>query len=385
MPSHQASSPQPPSSSAPHGVPAPNNAGFLRRHAAKLVASAVITAGLVYTLRKGGLKFVPDSGSFADVKWWTLAPYFLSLVGVSYFRAVRWRFLLRAISEVPKRRLITVSWIGFAAILLMPFRLGEIVRPYMLREKGKVSMASATGSVVAERVVDGLFLSVVLAIALIFVDTVHPLPQTVVGLKISVLQVRSYGFTMLGVFATAFIVIAVFYFARAWAHRATLAVFGVVSKGLAEKLASMAEKLADGLHFLGNGKDAAGFLAETTAYWLLNALGMWLLAWGCGVAHADGSPINFGETCALMGMLGVTVLIPGPPGLIGVFQAGVYAGMTMYFPTSVVTGPGAAYVFLLYAIQVGWTVVAAIGCLATDKNAMRMLEEAESIAPPPAS
>ena len=53
-----------------------------------------------------------------------------------------------------------------------------------------------------------------------------------------------------------------------------------------------------------------------------------------------------------MGMLGCTILIPGPPGLLGVFQAGVYAGMTMYFPTAIVTGPGAAYVFILYMSQV---------------------------------
>ena len=46
-----------------------------------------------------------------------------------------------------------------------------------------------------------------------------------------------------------------------------------------------------------------------------------------------------------MGLLGVTILVPGPPGLLGVFQLGIYAGMTMYYPTWVVTGPGAAYVF----------------------------------------
>src|SRR4029453_16136457 len=85
--------------------------------------------------------------------------YLMTLIGMSYFRAVRWRFLLRSFAEVPLRRVLAVSWIGFAAILLMPFRIGEIVRPYMLREKGKVSMSAATGSVVAERAVAGLFFS----------------------------------------------------------------------------------------------------------------------------------------------------------------------------------------------------------------------------------
>ena len=347
--------------------------GFVRRHAAKLIASTVITAGIVYTLQKGGLTLVPEGGDFAHVRWWTLPVYLVCLVGMSYFRAVRWRFLLRSFADVPLRRVLAVSWIGFAAILLMPFRLGEIVRPYMLREKGKVSMASATGTVMAERVVDGLFLSIVLAIALITVPTIQPLPEKVVGLPISVQQVRASGFVMLGVFTTAFVTIAVFYFARAWAHKMTLAVFGIVSKRLAEKLATMAEKLAAGLHFLGRGRDAGGFLAETTAYWGLNALSMWILAWGCGVVHADGSAITFGEACALMGMLGCTILIPGPPGLLGVFQAGIYAGMTMYFPLHVVTGAGSAYVFLLYVIQLVWTILAAGIFLVGDRKALSQL------------
>jgi len=355
--------------------------GFFRRHAAKLVASVVITAGILFTLQKGGLTLVPEGGDFANVRWVTVPIYVVTLAIMSYFRAVRWRFLLRSFADVPRKRVLAVSWIGFAAILLMPFRIGEIVRPYMLREKGKISMSSATGTVVAERVVDGLFLSIVLAITLIFIPTIDPLPATVVGLPVSVQQVRTSGFVMLGIFTAAFITIAVFYVAREWARRMTLAVFGNVSKRLGEKLAETAEKLANGLHFLGRGRDAGGFLFETTLYWGINALGMWILAWGCGIVHADGSPITFGEACALMGMLGCTILIPGPPGLLGVFQAGIYAGMTMYFPTEVVTGAGAAYVFLLYAIQIIWTLASAGFFLAVDRSALKTLSKASVLAP----
>jgi uncharacterized protein (TIRG00374 family) len=361
--------------------------GFLRRHAAKLVASAVITVGILFTLQRGGLTLWPERSDFDQVKWWTVPAYLLTLIAMNYFRAVRWRFLLRSFADVPRRRVLAVSWIGFAAILLMPFRIGEIVRPYMIREKGKVSMSSATGTVVAERVVDGLFLSIVLAIALITVPTVHPLPEHVAGLPVSVAQVRTSGFMMLGLFTVAFTTIAVFYFARAWARKMTLAVFGLVSKKLGEKLAETAEKLANGLHFLGRGRDAGGFLFETTIYWAFNVLGMWLLAWGCGIAHADGTPISFGEACALMGMLGCTILIPGPPGLLGVFQAGIYAGVAMYFPMEtairnghpVVVGPPAAYVCLLYAVQLLWTAGAAGGFLIRDRGARTSLSHAPGI------
>ena len=372
-----------PSQPLPNGAkPAKASAGFLRKHAGKLIASVVITAGILFTLHKGGLDLIPANLSFRHVRWWVVPVYLVLLAAMSYFRAVRWRFLLRSFADIPTRRLLSVSFIGFAAILIMPFRIGEVVRPYMIREKGKISLTTATGTVVAERVIDGLFLSGVLAIALLLVPTLHPLPQTVVGLPgVTVADVRYAGFSMLGLFVVAFTVIAVFYFARAWAEKLTQTVVGMVSKKLANKLSGMAIKLADGLHFLGRTKDAVPFLMETGVYWFLNVLGMWVLAMGCGVAHADGSLITLGESCALMGMLGVTILIPGPPGLLGVFHAGIYAGMTMYFPAEVVIAQGAAYTFILYAVQVIWTLLLGAIFLIGDRRALRALEESEGILP----
>lgn len=360
--------------------------GFLRRHAVKFAASFLITFGIVYTVHKGGLKLVPEGGDFERVRPWVIPAYIATLGVFAWFRSVRWRFLLRSIADVPKKRLFVVSSVGFAAILLLPFRIGEFVRPYMIRTRPgdgqrPVTLTAATSTVVAERIIDGLYLSVVLALALVLVPTVHPLPDRVVGLPVTVAHVRASGFVMLGLFTILFVTIAVFYFARSWAHRTTLAIVGKVSMRLAETLAGMAEKFADGLHVFGRARDAGGFLFETTIYWLVNALGMWLLAWGCGVVHADGSAPTFGESCALMGMLGCAILIPGPPGMLGVFQAGIYAGMTMFYPSSIVTGPGAAFVFLMYACQCSFQVVMGAVGLAMDRaGGLRALEQAETVA-----
>jgi glycosyltransferase 2 family protein len=380
----------------PPSVPPPpaSTQAFLRRHGGKLVASAIITLGLVYTLRKSGLPLLPALTCFEHVKWWVLPCYLASYVAASYFRATRWRFLLRSFADIPRRRILAVSWIGFAAIMLMPFRIGEVVRPYMIRAPGReeggklvgrVSATTATGTVLAERIVDGLYLSAVLAIALMVVPMLTPTPTHVVGLPVSIAQVRGYGYTTLGVFAVAFSTIAVFYFARNFARRVTLGVFGLVSRKLGEKLADTAPKLADGLHFLGNPRDALPFLFETSLYWGLNGLGMWLLAWGSGVVHPDGTAVTFGESCALMGMLGVTILIPGPPGLVGIFQTGIYCGLSMYFAPSVVTGEGAAFTFLLFVTQFVWQVVGAGIFLVGDRSAIRAFEEAEGIVPAPAA
>lgn len=333
---------------------------------------------MVNGLRKTDM-LIPKASSFDTLKWWGIPAYLVIHVAVHYFRATRWRFLLRSFTELSTRRLLAVSWIGFAAILLLPFRIGEFVRPYMIREKGKISMSASAGTILAERVVDGLVVSAILAAALLWVPTTHPLPSVVFGLpapSIALTSVRATGFVVLYVFIAAFTTIAVFYFARAWARKFTFLVVGWASKGLAEKIASTAEKLASGLGFLERPRDAIPFLLETLLYWGLNAFGMWALAYACGVVHADGSPIRFDETLGIMGMLGATILIPGPPGLLGVFQAGIFCGMSFYFPESVVLKQGSIFVFLVYTIQLVWHVVAAAWFL-RDPKAREELRNAQ--------
>lgn len=341
----------------------PAKGSFVRRNLIKLVLSALITACLLYAIAKEDMSLVPPLATFRHVRWWTIPVYLLMLTTMTYFRAVRWRYLLRSFADVPKGRLLRLSLIGFAAILILPFRIGEFVRPMMLKKDIKISMSAATGTIVAERIVDGLIVSIVLALGLLYLPTIDPLPETVVGLSVKMSLVRGSGFTMLGIFGVAFTTIAVFYFARDFARRATLAVFGLFSKKLAEKLAAMASGLADGLHFLQRGRDALPFLGETAIYWILNGAGMWFLAWGCGVVHADGSSIHVAEGFAMMGMLGATVLIPGPPGLLGLFHVGIYCGMSLFFPADVIEGPGAVYTFLLYAIQASFQTLAGAACL----------------------
>ena len=356
-----------------------SKSGFFRRHAARFLGSLVLTVCVLWALKHTGLELVPSWAEFRLVKWWTVPVYFLSLAAMSYYRGVRWRFLLRkAAPHVKKNRLLAISLVGFAGILLLPFRLGEFVRPALLREKGKVSFSAATGSIISERAVDGLFLSLVLAIALLVVPTVQPMPKYVVGLPVTVTQVRAYGFFTLAGFTAVFVVLAAYFFARDFAKRATLAVFGVVSRPLAERLAGEAERLAHGLDFLRDGPAAAGFLWETTLYWFFNAFGMWLLAIGCGLTHGNATSPTFWEACAIMGMLGVSVLIPGPPGALGIFQAGIFCGITMYYPVEIVKERGPVYACLMFLVQSVFITGSGAAALLSGHTSLKSIAEEEN-------
>src|SRR5688572_30780283 len=71
----------------------------------------------------------------------------LAMVAIVHFcRAYRWNNLLAPIGvRLPFGKLMAVSTVGFLAILVVPARLGELVRPALIRKKGHISASAALG------------------------------------------------------------------------------------------------------------------------------------------------------------------------------------------------------------------------------------------------
>jgi glycosyltransferase 2 family protein len=303
-------------------------------------------------MRRANVPVIPDPREFAHVRWWTLVVYLLSLCVVHWFRAWRWDYLLRPVAHVPTSRIITIAWVGFFAIMMLPFRAGEIVRPVLIKRDGEISGSAAMGTIAAERVLDGLFVAVLLLITLFAIPRL-PL-EGVVFMGFPIERVVHYGYLTFALFASALTVLGVFLAARKFAERATRAVFGLVSHRLANTLAEKVGGLADGLRSLPNPKLMGPFLLQTAIYWTVNALGMWFLAWGCGL------PVHPGHGFAIMGVLAMGILLPQGPGLFGSFQFFVYLALRLYLPEDLIRSRGVAYVFLLYASQFTFTLAAGV-------------------------
>jgi hypothetical protein len=338
-------------------MPPPQNFG--RKLTIRLVLSLGVGAVFVWFMKRAGLDLTPDRSTFAHVKWWTVVAYFFLYGVVSYFRALRWDFLLRPIARVPTRKIIAIGFIGFLAILVLPFRMGEVVRPYLVREKGRITGSAAMGTIAAERVLDGLYVALLLALALLFVPR-----RDLTGVHIGgfdVARVPQLGYLTVLFFASALTVLAVFLWKRAWAERLTLRLVGVVSPKLAARVAQIVGGLADGLRSLPDPKLMGPFTVYSALYWCTNALTMWLLGWGCGL------PMTPGQGFAVMGVLAMGILLPAAPGLFGAFQLAIFAALSMYFPRETVEREGAAYVFLMYVLQLVFHVVSGIIPLVTEK------------------
>ena len=172
--------------------------GWLGRHHVKLLASLLIGVAFVWLLHAGALPLLPDREAFCRVRWWTLPLYLTLWSLVHVLRAGRWYWLLAPIQRVPLRTLMPVAFIGFAAILALPLRTGEAVRPVLIHRRGGLSGWAATGTVAAERVIDGLFLSTLLFIALQVSTPLNPLPERIGDLPVPVAVVPGAAYAALG-------------------------------------------------------------------------------------------------------------------------------------------------------------------------------------------
>ena len=69
-------------------------------------------------------------------------------------RAFRWKFLLMPLKETRLTNLFSTTIIGYMVNSLIPGRLGEIARPYLLGQKEGLSKTAAFATIIVERIFD---------------------------------------------------------------------------------------------------------------------------------------------------------------------------------------------------------------------------------------
>ena len=89
------------------------------------------------------------------------------LLGV-FFRALRWKYLLKPLGNFPIFRLFSLILVGMLVNNIIPARLGIVVRAIILGEKEKISKMAVGGTMVVEQVFDGIMLLLFTAIAALF-------------------------------------------------------------------------------------------------------------------------------------------------------------------------------------------------------------------------
>jgi uncharacterized protein (TIRG00374 family) len=303
------------------------------------IAGGLAISGLALwlTLRGKDLGAIWSAVQGADYVW--LAPYVGILLVIHLARTLRWGILLEPVAKVPFSRLNAVSAVGFMALMILPFRIGEFARPYLIAERPRIRVSATLSSVVVERVADGLFTAVLLVLTLLAV------PEGTPGLRL----LRGAGLVVLAVFGALLAFLVVAYRNRALAVRFTHRMLDPLSSRLAERASAMMDAFIHGLRVVPSRSKVATFFLLTAAYWCLNAWGMSVLA------RAFDLRLTLVQAFTVLGVLVVGVMIPAGPGMVGTFQAATVLGVSLFVPREVLDTRGTAYANVLWAVQLAFT------------------------------
>ena len=85
-----------------------------------------------------------------------------------FLRAVRWRYLLLPQGRPGLHTLFGTIMIGFMTLNVLPFRIGEFVRAYVLSRREPITMSAGFATIVVERIFDGFGILLYFLVSLLF-------------------------------------------------------------------------------------------------------------------------------------------------------------------------------------------------------------------------
>lgn len=298
------------------------------------LAAAAIFAGLFGWL---ALRMVrPDREAFgaalSSVRLEWLALYFAITIAAQSARTARWATLLRPLGGVPLRRLVPISLVGYMAQFTLP-ALGEVVRPYLVRDRAGLRGTAALATVVVERVFDGLFVAIAAFFALVPLRGRPDAPW-----------VDAVCFGTLAFFSCGLATIVTLRWKRAWAFRACDRLLSPVSPRLAGAVRAKMESFVEGLAALPDRGVALRAVGWTLIYWAMNGWAVQALAWGFGII------LDLQATWATIGVVVLAFFVPAPA-QIGTFHYFLALGLGLFLPAGQMRGAGAAFTVAAHGLQ----------------------------------
>lgn len=286
------------------------------------IGVATSVGALALAVRGLEIDEVLDALAGANFAWLIPAAAIL-LVGL-YFRALRWGALFYPTRGLSTGKLFGAMNIGYMLNNLLPLRVGEFGRAFVIGETESIGKVTALTTVVVERIVDVIFVFALLLILLPFVDE----PGWATGPAL-----------VLGI-ATISLAIAL-----AAAGRARLAVLRLADWALRFAPSALRSRLRTAIESALNG-----FAVLGDPRTLARVLGLSVIAWGCSSLYTYcvllmfDLPLTYAAPVLIMVALAMGMVIPSSAGYIGVHHAIAIEVLTTVFGVARADAAGFAFV-----------------------------------------
>ncbi|MBN1850964.1 MAG: flippase-like domain-containing protein [Deltaproteobacteria bacterium] len=242
----------------------------------------------------------------------------LSLLLQYLIRGWRWHIFLEPVQKTAFSSRFVSILIGFAANCVLPARLGEIIRANYLGNRERISGSAIFGTVVVERLFDGLTLLLVLLIAL------WTVPFSEEALSISGISFRSVGFSVF----FAYVLVILFLVGFKYKADMFLSVLDKIlfffSSRLRIKLLNMIRNFGLGLVPAKNIRGWILAIFYSCLLWSVSLLQIQLVALSIGIE------VPFTASFLILALASFGVMIPSAPGFIGTFHFWVQMGFVLY-------------------------------------------------------
>jgi uncharacterized protein (TIRG00374 family) len=295
----------------------------MKKRTGLILCMGISCIAIVWLIQKVDWRDVQHTVRQVNV-FWLISAAIIYLLGF-FPRGLRWKLMLSPSGSVPLSESTQVVMLGYAVNNLMPFRLGELARAYLMGIKSNISKITCLGSIAAERIIDGIVIVMLLGLSSIFLTTTsrHADASGEVLLLGALIFLCAAIFMILSLtFSDAII--------DSWKR-----LFG--QRGL-----SFIENIIQSLVFLRTRRLLLRILILSVLIWLLEGSMFVLILWVMNYPH----PVLAGYFC--FGFVNLGILAPSAPGYFGVFQAAsVFAFLSLGYSESA----GLAYGLLVHLAQ----------------------------------
>ena len=263
--------------------------------------------------------------AFRGVEWTAVRTHLASadvlllglavIVGSLMFplRAIRWRPILHPVApNLPFGPLWRATTIGMMANNILPARIGELVRAFVLSRETTVSYAAAFASLVVDRVFDAMVVLLTLLAAMYAPDFPGGTSASTIAGATTVVVVAA----CVGLYAIVFF------------PDRLIGVFEMFAQRLAPRFEAQGRALlrsfADGLGVLRHPGRFAVVFSWATALWVVQAVAFWMSFRAFGIA------VPLSAAFFVQGLIVIGVAAPSTPGYFGPFEFAAIYGLGLY-------------------------------------------------------
>lgn len=320
------------------------NTLFIISIIASIVCTWLFVKNIDWLLLKNALR---------DANYWFIIPTLILTLVVYVVRAIRWRGLLSHIKVISVMNLLSVTCIGFMANNILPARVGEVLRPFILTKKEDIKFSTSFATVIVERIFDmlGLIIFTVVVIALLPHPpaTQHNPLDPVTASQVSTVQESiipslkkwTEVFAAVG-FITVVCLFLVVIKPDFFKEKLVKLCFFLPHK-LKDKIVGLYESFVYGLKILEDKTQTVWIFALSLFIWILGGAEIYLLGFSF---HMH---LPFMGACLVAVCLALAVALPQAPGYIGVFHIAVLKSLHIF---GIETTAAQSYAIVLWAISI---------------------------------